>query len=556
VPTLAARFEAKVHRSGDHHIWLGARDASGAGQLRVDGRLTTARRVAWELAHGPLPLGAKVRGCPHDPACVRISHLGVAGGEQRPKRGRAPKGGGSKTMVRPGVWKLTVSAGRYANGSPRRLHRTVHAPTEAEATRALAEFVVEARNATMPNTTAERDITVDEAVQRYLTEHLQQERGREQGTIDEYRGVHVKWFSPEIGHRRLRDIDEATIDRLFGRMREAGLSRSRMNAARNLYAPIFRWARRRGIVRHNPMAEFQLPTSLHVARERVPPEAEQLSRYLAAALELVPQVAPVLTLGAVTGMRRGELVSIRRSGLDLRRGRLRVDTAVAGKRVKTTKTRVERDVALDDATVGMLERHCADMDERAALFGVEVPADAFVFSLEPDCSLPMPAEYLTRRVSVLKEHLGISTKGAETIALEDEALRLFRQPPRPRPPGKRGPAPKGGMSFPEIGRQLGRSQYWAQLAVRSALRREEAAARGETEFFDGSILALRKFTSSELLDAGFNISLVAQRQGHGPQVLVKHYARSRPSAERKAAEHLGQVVHGADVSASRTSPET
>ena len=50
----------------------------------------------------------------------------------------------------------------------------------------------------------------------------------------------------------------------------------------------------------------------------------------------------------------------------------------------------------------------------------------------------------------------------------------------------------------------------------------------------------------ELLDAGFNISMVAQRQGHGPQVLVKHYARSRPSADRKAAEHLGQVVHRLD----------
>jgi integrase len=349
-----------------------------------------------------------VRGYPDDPACVRISHLSVVGGEERPTRRRAPKGGGSKTMVR------------------------------------------------------------------------------------------------------------ATT----------------------------------------PMAGFRLPMSLHVARERVPPEAEQLSRYLAAALELVPQVAPVLTLGAVTGMRQGELVSIRRSGLDVRRGRLRVDTAVAGgKRVKTTKTRVERDVALDDATVAMLERHCADMDDRVALFGVEVPADGFVFSLEPDCSLPLPAEYLTRHVAVLKEHLKISTKSPETIALEDEALRLFRQPPRPRPPGKRGPAPRGGMSFPDIGRQLGRSQYWAQLAVRSALRREEAAARGETEFFDGSILALRKFTSSELLDAGFNISLVAQRQGHGPQVLVKHYARSRPSAERKAAEHLGHVVHGADVRTSRNTPE-
>jgi hypothetical protein len=150
-------------------------------------------------------------------------------------------------MVRPGVWKFTVSAGRNADGSLRRLHRTVHVRGDVEASQALAEFVAEVRSAVRPDSRAERDVTVDEAVERFLTEHLQRERGREPGTLEEYRGVHSKWFSPEIGGRRLWDIDEATIDRLFGRMREAGPSASRMNAARNLYAPMFRWARR-GIV--------------------------------------------------------------------------------------------------------------------------------------------------------------------------------------------------------------------------------------------------------------------------------------------------------------------
>jgi hypothetical protein len=99
------------------------------------------------------------------------------------------------------------------------------------------------------------------------------------------------------------------------------------------------------------------------------------------------------------------------------------------------------------------------------------------------------------------------------------------------------------MSYKEIGRRLGRSERWAQLAVASAERREAAALEGRAEMFDGSIIALRKFTSSELLDAGFNLSAVAQRQGHGPQVRVKHYAKARRSADRKAAEHLGHVVH-------------
>jgi intergrase/recombinase len=81
-------------------------------------------------------------------------------------------------------------------------------------------------------------------------------------------------------------------------------------------------------------------------------------------------------------------------------------------------------------------------------------------------------------------------------------------------------------------------------AVASAQRREAALERGLSFEFDGSTKALRKFTSSELLDAGFNISMVAQRQGHGPQVLIKHYAKSRKSADRRAADHLGKVVHG------------
>ena len=77
------------------------------------------------------------------------------------------------------------------------------------------------------------------------------------------------------------------------------------------------------------------------------------------------------------------------------------------------------------------------------------------------------------------------------------------------------------MSYREIGAALGRSERWASLAVAAAERREHARASGHGDLdFDGSILALRKFTSSELLDAGFNVSVVAQRQGHGPQVLT------------------------------------
>ncbi len=294
------------------------------------------------------------------------------------------------------------------------------------------------------------------------------------------------------------------------------------------------------------MADFELPTSTHVAHEHAPPEVDQLCRYLRTAVEVVPDVAPVLTLGAVTGMRRGELVSDPPfAACSPTQGKLTVDSASDGRRVKTTKTRTERDVAVDAETMAMLQRHCERMDERAAAVRrrggrrrVRVQPRARLLVADAGRLPHQASRRCSRSISASR------TRRPETIALEDEALRLFRQPPAHRPQGKTGRRLKGGMSYEEIGRRLGRSTKWAFDAVASAQRREAAADRGEVDVFDGSIVALRKFTSSELLDAGFNISMVAQRQGHGPQVLVKHYAKVRPSADRKAADHLGQVVHG------------
>lgn len=105
---------------------------------------------------------------------------------------RAPRGAGSKREVRPGVWKLTVTAGRWDDGTPRRVNRTVRAATASEAAVAQADFAAEVRGAPLPSTKSDRDITLDEAVERFLVEHLVGEKGREESTIAHYRSVHGK----------------------------------------------------------------------------------------------------------------------------------------------------------------------------------------------------------------------------------------------------------------------------------------------------------------------------------------------------------------------------
>jgi site-specific recombinase XerD len=228
------------------------------------------------------------------------------------------------------VWKLTVRTPADENGETQRVHRTVGARNEREATAELARFVAEV--ASMPVVAAKRDtrVSMDDAVERFLTEHLGDERGREDKTIRDYRALHRKWFSPTIGRRLVREVDRASIDRAFGQMRSAGLSRSRLNQAKSLYAPFFRWACHRGLARVNPMSNFELPTSLHVASERTPPEVEELCLLLRQAVITIPDVAPVLVLGAATSMRRGELVGLRRSRIRWEDLRLTVDSAIDG----------------------------------------------------------------------------------------------------------------------------------------------------------------------------------------------------------------------------------
>ena len=81
--TLAQRFEEQVDRSGEHHLWKGAKNAArGTGRVWVGDKDITTHRAAWELAHGTLDAIARVQTCPDEPACVRIEHLTVDGVEE------------------------------------------------------------------------------------------------------------------------------------------------------------------------------------------------------------------------------------------------------------------------------------------------------------------------------------------------------------------------------------------------------------------------------------------------------------------------------------------
>ncbi len=77
--TLAERFEAYVdHRPSDPDacaLWTGSLTPEGYGRMRVGDKVTTAHRVAWELTHGRIPKGKRVRHHCDNAACVNVRHL-------------------------------------------------------------------------------------------------------------------------------------------------------------------------------------------------------------------------------------------------------------------------------------------------------------------------------------------------------------------------------------------------------------------------------------------------------------------------------------------------
>jgi integrase len=91
------------------------------------------------------------------------------------------------------------------------------------------------------------------------------------------------------------------------------------------------------------MADFQMPTSTFRSHERTPPEVQELSLLLSTAVEKTPDIAPLLVLAAVTGIRRGELVGIPLSAVAWKRNQITVASAISSTgKVKATKTRQSR----------------------------------------------------------------------------------------------------------------------------------------------------------------------------------------------------------------------
>ena len=157
-------------------------------------------------------------------------------------------------------------------------------------------------------------------------------QGRRPSTLHGYRRGLGRCVLPRLGSRALQDIRVTDIDSLYadllrsGRQSSGGLSMSAVHHVHTALNKLFNDAERKGLVTKN-VVRLSTHPSQTAARASAPEMTVWMPDELATFLRSIDgdRNEAMFRLAALTGMRRGELVGLRWSDVDLPRRRLTVN---------------------------------------------------------------------------------------------------------------------------------------------------------------------------------------------------------------------------------------
>ncbi len=290
---------------------------------------------------------------------------------------------GSMRQRSEGSWELRVFVGRDPlTGRRKYLTKTVRGG-KREAQRALAALVAGPAPVVSAAT-----MTVGQMLEQWFE---QAEGSLSPSTADHARTILDAHLLPHIGETPLRKLTTAKVDALYRHLSQRGgrggkpLAPATVRRTHNVFHRALGQAVRWGWLAVNPAASASPPRL--PARDIRPPSPEQVRLLFARAAEENPAFAVFLQLAAATGARRGELVALRWTDVNLGTGIVTIARgAVKGKDglvIKDTKTHGTRRVALDQGTVAVLTAHRQAAESVARACETVLPDDAYVFSDAP-----------------------------------------------------------------------------------------------------------------------------------------------------------------------------
>lgn len=217
-------------------------------------------------------------------------------------------------------------------------------------------------------------------------------------TVASYRGLLNKWLAPAIGTTPIDEVHHTQLEGIYGKMTRAGRSPATVQRCHALARKVLQEAWRQELIDGNTAGRARRPR-VEQSDVRVP-DPELLRRLLSGAAERHPVMAIAAWLAAATGMRRGELCALRWSAVDHDAKTITVSRSMAqvGGRLidKTTKTRQERSVTVDDGTAALLWEWRARCEQAALDVDLVLREKAYVLSLVPGGGDPLAPMTLTQ----------------------------------------------------------------------------------------------------------------------------------------------------------------
>jgi len=217
-------------------------------------------------------------------------------------------------------------------------------------------------------------------------------------------------IKPDLGPLRLGRITTKRLDDYYALLsKERGLSPATIRHVHAVFRGAFGQAVKWGIVPMNPAVSAS-PPKLR-SRDINPPAIVDVKRMLELADEDDPEYGALLRVLTATGARRGEVCGLRWSDLDRSTRTLSITRSIAsvagGTVVKDTKTHASRRIALDDATVAVLDAQRRRLEERAAACELELDPDGYVFTESADGGDPLHPDTITKRFTRVRKHAGL-----------------------------------------------------------------------------------------------------------------------------------------------------
>ena len=292
-----------------------------------------------------------------------------------------------------------------AHGGPRRECHGTYA-LEREATTKLADVLDAYLKGERREWSSE---TVAELLERFMRDYAAQHR---RTTLRHYRMTIDNHLTPVLGETPAAQLRPADVAAWQAQLLTSHAVKS-VRGYRGVLSAAFNWAVKLGDLAANPVAAVDVPK---LERPPVtPPGLAEMQRYVSA-LEATRYHVPVL-LAAATGMRRGEVLALRWSDVDLATGAVHIARQLlqAGSEVyfgpPKTKKGV-RDITLPAFAVAVLSERRLVQRNRAHVAGMKWSADWLVCAkddgavLKPDqLTHGLRAMYLRKKLEPIHFHM-------------------------------------------------------------------------------------------------------------------------------------------------------